>query len=235
MRFLIAAAIALVTAFALTQPLKKAPLVFYGIALAMDALYAWCIATGTVAGSWALFVTFMRQCTLAMAFLAIVMFTGVLSNGSAVKAKLVSIRRQLSIIGCILAMAHVVNYINSYVASVFVVTHRTFVLMSLTVSIAVTLLMVVLMVTSFTFVRSRMKPETWKQIQKLSYLFWGLIYVHMLFILKTPLFAGASTAMLSVAVYTVLFGTYFALRWRRHKLDSAEEGAESLELDPTAV
>ena len=110
MRFVLAFAIALFVALICTDQLKKAPAVFYSLSIAAVAVYVYGISQGPAVGFWGLFIPFMQRCTLAMAFFVIVMFVGVFDENSPVRRKLLPVRRQLSICGCLLCLAHVFYY-----------------------------------------------------------------------------------------------------------------------------
>lgn len=227
MRFVAASAVALAIAFLCARPLKNIPLVFYACALAADMLYAYAVTVGASGGFWAVFLPLMQRCTLAMALFAVVMFTGTLKDGSTVKARLIPIRRQLSIMGCILALCHVVFYASTYIMQVAgIIAGSTTqpgiaanLFVSLVISLLITALLLVLTATSFLAIKARMKGSTWKKIQRLAYLFYALVFVHLAIILTPPALAGKEAAVESICVYAILFITYAALRIRRHALD----------------
>lgn len=228
MRFLIAAAVTLIAAFALTKPIKKAPFVLYAAAILADLAYAYGLLNGLGSGGfWAMFLPLMQRCTVAMAFLTLVMFIGVLKDGSAIKTRLMPIRRQLSIAGCLLAFCHVIYYTFVYIVQIQSIMNATIVRPGLTanlfaalgLSVLVTALLLVLMVTSFMFVKSRMHAATWKKVQRFSYVFYALICVHLMMIMIPPALAGKAAAVECVTVYAIVFGVYAILRTRRYLLD----------------
>lgn len=227
MRFIIAMTIALFVALFCTKTIKKHPFVLYACALFADALYAYGITLGTSGGFWAVFLPLMQRCTLAMAFFAIVMFTGTLKDGSALKAKLMPVRRQISIAACILSSCHIAFYANAYIFQIAGIIDGSAaqsaleanLFASLGVSLLVTLLLSVLTATSITAVRVRMRASSWKKVQRLAYLFYALIFIHLSIILVPPAIAGKDAAVESVYVYTVLFAAYALIRARRHIVD----------------
>ena len=90
---------------------------------------------------------------------------------------------------------------------------------ALVVALALFALLIVLGVTSFNFVKKRMKKETWKRVQLLAYPFWGLVYVHLLLMLLPSALRGGAPAQMSVVVYSVVFLGYAVLRVRRALVD----------------
>lgn len=227
MRFVVAVAIASAIALFCAKAVKKAPLALYACAVAADALYAYALASGASGGAWTVFLPLMQRCTLAMAFFAIVMFSGTLEDGSALKSRLMPIRRQLSIAACILAFCHVVFYANTYIMQISGIVVGSIaqpalaanLFVSLGISLLITILLVVLTVTSFLAVKARMHAATWKKVQRFAYAFYALVFAHLAIILAPPAFAGKEAAMESLGVYTVLFAAYAILRIRRHVLD----------------
>jgi DMSO/TMAO reductase YedYZ heme-binding membrane subunit len=78
--------------------------------------------------------------------------------------------------------------------------------------------LLVLGFTTFTFVRLRMNPATWKQMQRLSYLFFGLIHVHLVLMLVPAMRNDAAASALSLAVYAVVLVVYVFARLVRPRL-----------------
>lgn len=93
------------------------------------------------------------------------------------------------------------------------------VLGALGVALALLVLLLVLGVTSFGFVKRRMRTESWKRLQRWAYVFSGLVYVHLMLMLAPAASRGGEAALVTVAVYTVVFGTYAVLRVRRAFVD----------------
>lgn len=235
MRFVIAIVIALAVALFCTKAVKNAPIALYTCALVADISYVYAINAGINGGIWTVFLPMMQRCTLAMAFFAIVMFTGTLRNGSPLKSKLISIRRQLSITASILALCHIAFYANTYIMQIAGIIKGDItqpalaanLFVSLAVSLLITALLVVLSATSFVAVKSHMHAATWKRVQRSSYAFYALVFVHLAFILTPPALAGKEAAVESISVYAVVFGAYAILRTRRFALDrkSARQAA----------
>ena len=158
------------------------------------------------------------------------MFVGVLKEGSPAKTKLSAIRRQLSIAGCILALCHIAYYVYTYFFQVIQATGGV-PTMNLVVSFVISgvllVLFVMLLVTSFNAVKRHMHAKTWKNVQRWAYVFFGLMYVHLAVILMPPALSGKETAMISMAVYTVVFAAYAILRIRRALTDMQKHQAQS--------
>lgn len=214
MRFIISlGAIALII-FSCAKPLKRHPVPFYFAALALVALYLAGTAAGVCGGLWPYFMPLMQRCTLAFALFSTVMYVGVLSDSSQLRAKLMPIRRQLSILACIFALGHIAFYMQSYAPRGFAVLGGNQGL-SLTLAVILIALMVTLLATSFQVVRRQMNAVSWKRIQRLSYPFYLFTYVHLALLLGPSALAGKDTAVVSLMVYSMVVATYVALRVRR--------------------
>ena len=77
-------------------------------------------------------------------------------------------------------------------------------------------LLLVLGITSFGVVKKRMRTTTWKMVQRSAYVFFALVYVHMVLMLAPAAVAGGVQAQISIAMYTAVFLAYAILRLRRN-------------------
>ena len=64
-----------------------------------------------------------------------------------------------------------------------------------------------------------MPSKLWKAVQRLSYPFFALVFVHVLLMLAPSAVNGGAAAQVSVLVYVALFGLYVALRAARYVAD----------------
>ena len=209
MRFLIALVCCIVLIGILAKPLKRHPVPFYIVALALVGLYWFGTTTNTAGGMWPYFMPLMQRCALAF-----VLFTSVLDESSPLRARLMPIRRQLSILGCIFALGHLAFYGVSYVPRLGSALNGNLGF-SLALAALLVLLMAILLVTSFQVVKRRMSAARWKGVQRLAYPFYLLTYVHLVLLLAPSAFAGRETATVSLVVYSVAVGAYVVLRMRR--------------------
>lgn len=222
MRFLLAAVTALLFIALLETPwLKKHPSLLYVAAMAMDALYAYGIISGASGGLWYYFMPVMQRCVIAFVLFTVVMFVGVFDERSPIKARLLPIRRQMSILACIFCCCHVAFYGFSYLPRL-TETLAANAFVAILVGLVVAALMIPLLVTSFMVVKTKMHAATWKKVQQLAYPFYLLTLVHLIVLLAPSAIAGNSTAILGVVVYVVTGVSYIVLRLRRHSLDARQ-------------
>jgi len=215
MDFLIALFYTSVFTVIFKEAIKRHPLVFYLLGAALVGWYLYACAYGAPVLVWKYLLTFIKKCHLATSFFTIVMFIGVLSPSSKIRLYLNPIRSELSIIGSILACGHVIGYVSPFIQHIrsgFVEASPKMVAMIL-LSFVVVVMLAVLTITSFTFVRKKMTARSWKHVQRLAYPFFLLIFIHaLLYLMPAVLYGSRSSINLTAALYSVLFFTYIILR-----------------------
>ncbi len=200
----------------LREPIRRVPIVFYLLSLLIVAAGVYLIFNPNPSPILREFATIIQKGYVAFSLFALVMFIGTLSRSAKNGRKLIAIRSELSIMASILICGHFIPYLaNYFLMLLFFSSLKLGVMFSLILSFALMLLLIPLAVTSIKAVRNAMKPETWKRLQKFSYLFFALVYFHLLGYLLVPMREGSSDAIISVLVYTLIFGAYLVLRVRR--------------------
>ena len=215
MTFLLVFVITVVAVYALRTPLKRWPVVFYALAIVLDVLF--------VMGSFVrlpgplndVLFLLVHKCTLATALFIVVMYIGVFSRDGLVAQRFRPIRAELSIVAWLLSLGHMAVYLASYATRLSAGFAQVNVAVALVIALVLFVLLLVLGVTSFNVVKKRMPKETWKRIQWWAYPFFGLVYVHLMLVLLPAALRGGEAALMSVVVYTVLFGAYAVLRIAR--------------------
>ena len=152
--------------------------------------------------------------SLGTAMFVAVMYAGALPKGSKLIAQLMKIRGELSITAAILVLCHNFTYGMTYFKMLFIkpealsATQFTAAIISLVLII----IMIVLTVTSFQAVRKKMKAKKWKQLQRTAYVFYGLMYVHIMLINIPYARLGLGTYIANVVIYSIVFLGYAAMR-----------------------
>ncbi|ACV22808.1 putative sulfite oxidase subunit YedZ [Slackia heliotrinireducens] len=219
MSFAIVLAVTVACVFVLRNAIMKCPAAFYALSVAaVAALLAGVNGMLPVATLRPL-VLVVQRCMVALALFVVVMFIGVLPRGSKPDLWLRPIRAELSIIACILALGHMFQYLLPYARSAFGGALPTSTMVSFVVACVLFVLLTVLGVTSFRTVKRRMSGRVWKNVQRFAYLFYGLIYLHLMFMLAPAAMRGGHQALASVVVYSVVFAAYTILRVMRYLLD----------------
>lgn len=206
------------------KSIRAVPWFWYAIALGLDIVYAYGVVYDLPPAVLQVLSKVVQRGMLATALFIIVMYCGVFPQGSRVTSVVGPIRAELSIIACILALAHCVNYLDSYI-SVFptiaaVIGVNQFA--SLILALVLSALLIVLGGTSLKSVKRHMNAATWKNIQRSSYVFFGLIYVHALLVLYPSAVKGAGEALFTCVAGGVVFALYYVLRIARYFSDKKE-------------
>lgn len=217
MLFLIALILAICFALFLGKPLKKCPIAFYAAAVIISAAVAIFNFRGVPAFVSNYIIALFSRGAFAAGLWAVIMWTGALPNGSKAIKKLMPIRGELSIFAALLTLGHNIGFGKTYFVRMFIAPSSMSAgqIAAGIISIIMLAIMLPLTVMSFPNVRKKMKPKTWKKIQRSAYVFYALIYVHVL-ILSVPFaIAGRSGYLLNVAVYSVVFICYAVCRVRK--------------------
>lgn len=202
----------------LKDMLKKNPTVFYiGAAVISIAVFALGFVDFPIWVKQNILGIFAKG-SIGTAMFIFVMYAGALPKGSKFIAPLMRIRGELSITAAILVLCHNATYGMTYFKMLFTAPAAlgTTQLIAAVVSAILIVLMLVLTVTSFPSVRKKMQPKKWKQLQRSAYVFYGLMYVHIMLI-NVPLARnGAASYVINVVVYSVVFVVYAAMRINKY-------------------
>ncbi|WP_028517905.1 FMN-binding protein [Ruminococcus flavefaciens] len=231
MLFIISLVIALFIAFCLDKPLKKFPAAFYVTAAVLTvASVAVTQSDITISSRFVrdYVIGIFSRGALGAAFWAVVMWTGALPNGSAPIKKLMPVRGELSITAAVLTLAHIITFGMQYIRNLIDGrtgsgdAYRDFVITCI-LSLSMTLIMLPLTIMSFKAVRKKMNAKTWKRIQRLAYLFYAMIYIHIMVLFVPKAQKGREGYFLSVLVYSSVFIGYAVMRLRKAYLSKNEK------------
>lgn len=210
--------ISLVVTFALVlllrKPIRSYPVVFYVLLVAIDILFLSGVLFGVSREVAVIGYPYVVRCLVGISLFAIVMYIGALGDDSRIRRMLMPIRGELSVMACILTFGHVANYLRAFIQDILGGFFGMPIAMvaSLLVSAVLIALLIPLAITSLNSVKGKMAVTSWKKLQKLSYAFYGLTYVHIVLMLVPTISSTGQRAALSLAVYTVLFGAYAVMR-----------------------
>ena len=152
--------------------------------------------------------------SLGTAMFVVVMYTGALPKGNKLIAPLMKIRGELSITAAILVLCHNFTYGMTYFRMLFTKTSLLSAtqLAAAVISLVLIAIMIVLTVTSFPSVRKKMQAKKWKQLQRTAYVFYGLMYVHIMLINIPYARLGLGMYVANVVIYSIVFLGYAAMR-----------------------
>ena len=152
--------------------------------------------------------------SLGTAMFVVVMYTGALPKGNKLIAPLMKIRGELSITAAILVLCHNFTYGMTYFRMLFTKTSLLSAtqLAAAVISLVLIVIMLVLTITSFPAVRKKMQAKKWKQLQRTAYVFYGLMYVHIMLINIPYARLGLGMYIANVVIYSIVFLGYAAMR-----------------------
>ena len=152
--------------------------------------------------------------SIGTAMFVVVMYTGALPKGNKLIAPLMKIRGELSITAAILVLCHNFTYGMTYFRMLFTKTSLLSAtqLAAAVISLVLIAIMLVLTVTSFPSVRKKMQAKKWKQLQRTAYVFYGLMYVHIMLINIPYARLGLGMYIANVVIYSIVFLGYAAMR-----------------------
>lgn len=220
MGFILVLAVTAILAWLFRRLIKKYPVVFYILALLLNVLYVVSVYGTLPEVIRRTLFLLMQKSTLSLALFAVVMFIGAFRRDSVIGVGLRPVRAELSIAACILTMGHMFVYLMAFLPRALGggLTEGRF-LLFFTTCVLLLVLLLILGITSFSEIKRRMNAASWVKLQKWAYVFFGLIYVHLVSILLPSALQQGVTARISIAIYTVLFGLYAIMRVRRALID----------------
>lgn len=204
------------------KSLKQRSSLYYLIAVLAAAIVVGCTYGGVSFSGWVgdwVWPIFSRG-ALASALFILVMWMGALPNGSSAIKTLMPLRGELSILACILTLGHNIAYGKTYFRLLFTRPDRLPAnqLSAALCSLVMIVIMLPLFVTSFKRVRRRMNGKSWKKLQRLAYLFYDLMYVHVMLLNVPYAMKGRVSYVVNVLVYSAIFLSYAICRLLKHSL-----------------
>lgn len=213
MKLLLALIITLIIILLAEKSIHKHPAVWYCFAFALSLLG---VMLPSSAPDWLerIINGYISRGTLATAIFILVMYARILPPKSRPFRVLMGLRAPLAIMASFMILIHNGTYFIQYYNNI---SQRN---MSMTlperISSCCTVLMLLLLlpltITSFTVVRKKMKGKNWKRLQRFSYLFYGLIYLHVACLFGLQIARGNRAYQLELAIYTAIFGFYLISR-----------------------
>ena len=213
MKLLIALIAALIIILLAENSIRKHAVIWYCSAFIISLL---CLFLPDSVPFWlsTLVTGYISRGTVATALFILVMYARVLPPKSRLFRTLMSLRAPLAIMASFMILLHNGTYFIHYYQNVA----KRNIPMSLPEIIAAgcTTMMLVLLIpltiTSFTSIRKKMKGGTWKKLQRLSYIFYGLIYLHVFCLFGLQIAKGNRAYQIELAIYTAIFGIYLICR-----------------------
>lgn len=216
MIFLISLVLSVLFVLLCGKTLKRHPVPFYVLAVCLSVAMTVCALNGVrfpaFVQTW--IWPLLSRGGLAGGLFVLVMIAGALPNGSKAIRTLMPIRGELSIVASILTLGHNIAYGQTYFKLLLTDPGRLPLnqLAAAICSVVMLIIMLPLFVTSFMCVRKKMNGRTWKKLQRAAYVFYALLYVHIMLLTMPQLVAGRSGYAVTVFAYTAVFAGYAVCR-----------------------
>ncbi len=202
----------------LKDKIKKRPYIFYIIPFIILIIILYLLAIKAYETmpriAWIMIVSPFKNGAFSFAIISIVMYLGALDKKNKWVKQLMEIRTELSIFGGIFVYLHVISYGIFYFPAVFGL-HPMDMSIYQVVATIITLINICvltpLFITSFQSIRKTMSPAKWKKLQRLAYVFYTLVYFHVMVIFMNRL----NDHILDIVLYSIVFITYVVLRIRK--------------------
>ena len=213
MKLLIALIAALIILLLFENHIRKHPAIWYCSAFFLSLL---CMFLPDTTPAWIsrLITNYISRGTVATALFILVMYARVLPPKSRLFRTLMSLRAPLAITASFMILLHNVFYFIHYHNNA--ITRNIMMTPMERIAACCTMLMLLLLlpltITSFTSVRKKMKGITWKKLQRLSYIFYGLIYLHVALLFGQQIAKGNTAYQIELAIYSAIFGIYLVCR-----------------------
>lgn len=232
MVFLISLVIALVFALLCDKAIKKHPYIFYIGAAAVAIFFAIFDFADVRGFAKDYILAIFQKGAFATALFVIVMFTGALKNASYLIKKLMPIRADLSIMASILILIHNVTYGKTYFVRLFSAAGSmpTTQLIAAVLSVTMLVIMIPLAVMSFKPIHRKMNGKLWKRIQRSAYVFYGLIYAHVMLINLPLAQRGNITYIINIIIYSIVFIGYTIIRIRKAVLKKQKNSVKAVNI-----
>jgi len=199
-----------------SEALKKKPVLFYGVSALISTAAALMVWAGVSLPAWVneYIMPIVIRGGFSGALFIVVMVTGALPNGSYLMKKLMPLRAQLSIIAGIFTLGHNVAYGKTYFVMLFSTPANLPVnqLCAAVCSVIMLAIMLPLFITSFKRVRRKMRATTWKKLQRAAYVFYALMFIHVMLLTVPGAIAGRAWYRVTVLVYSLVYLSYLPAR-----------------------
>lgn len=144
-----------------------------------------------------------------------VMFGGALNARSTLRKKILICRGEVSIMASYLIMPHLFTYTYEFLVGFSRLSRISGmvlwgVLVGFIAGMVAGLIMLPLFVTSYRNIRKKMGGKRWKALQEYAYLFYGLVYFHIVFEWLAK--SSEERSLYSLGLYTIVFLSYLSLK-----------------------
>ena len=218
MRLVACLIVALAFFAALEKPIKKHATFFYITTIIISILSVMAPKKGLPFVVDYLVKNILTRGTLAGALFILVMVASVCPQAK-LRGLLLRTRGEMAIIAALFTFTHNIAYGQYYFVKLFTNISEldTVRIFAALLSLIMIILLIPLTITSFMVIRRKMNPKKWKSLQKLSYVFYGLLFVHIALIFSVSILKGHLDTLIDLTVYAFIYIIYLILRAKKYK------------------
>ena len=208
----------LVFFYLLEKPIKKHATLFYIAAIIISVLSVLAPKKGLPFVIDYLVKNILARGTLAGALFILVMVASI-CPAAKLRGLLLRTRGEMAIIAALLTLIHNISYGKNYFVALFTKISdldapRIF---AAVLSLVMIVLLIPLTVTSFMVIRKKMNPKKWKSLQRLSYIFYGLLFIHISMIFSISIAKGHLSTLFDLSVYAIIYIAYLICRAKKYE------------------
>ncbi len=144
--------------------------------------------------------TIITQGFIGFSLFVVVMFAGAFQKQTKISKRLRSVRKEYSIFGFIFLTPHFIQYLLMFIDGTYDWEWY---------GVIAAIIMVPLFITSFKMFKSKMDIKKWKKLQKLAYLVYLLIFLHLILVAEPQ----------ESLVYIIIFASYSFLKLKNYLYD----------------
>lgn len=218
MRLIACLILAVAFFYFLEKPIKKHATLFYiatviisvlsvlapkkGLPFVVDYIVKNILARGTLAGALFILVMVASVCPAAK-----------------LRGMLLRNRGEMAIIAALLTLIHNISYGKYYFVALFTKISELDAprIFAAVLSLVMIVLLLPLTITSFMVIRKKMNPKKWKSLQRLSYIFYGLLFIHISMIFSISIVKGHLNTLFDLTVYAIIYIIYLIFRAKKYK------------------
>ncbi|MEE3450320.1 MAG: FMN-binding protein [Acutalibacteraceae bacterium] len=215
--------------------LKRKPLPFYAGFTVLAVFFAFIPFEKCSDSILGYIVSLFSKGTLAAAFFVLVMYAGAFKSGSIGAKKLMPIRAELAITASLLTITHLISYGFTYIKRLLTGSISPTQAAVTYFAIPLAALLLPLAVTSFKNIRKKMNPKKWKNLQKFAYLFYILLYLHILIAYIPSARHGKVKSIANVIAYSAVFFVYAAMRISKELVKKHKESEQKIKISLSAL
>ena len=156
----------------------------------------------------------LKKGVIAGALFILVMYAIIFPFSKAFRSKLMKLRAELAITASLFTIVHNIVYGRKYFILLFtnIGKLKSYEVFAAILSLLMISLLIPLTITSFMSIRKKMEAKKWKKLQRFSYIFYALLYFHIVLLFSGRILQAKTKYIIDFIIYTLIFALYLILR-----------------------